>query len=204
MHIPSIHISLRKRESAIAFFDRAGRALREDLIILIGLLTIKIIIINKMTKYFCYSLFRRTSFLCADVKKRSKRNHLPALYFSTKSLVTIEYYEVQSGLYWLGIAVNFTADRLSFVFKIQIKYCYLTEITKSTGQPEAVNRFFQLWLSLNIFAFKHGLRFHVGMFKYKLRHRGANRLLLCIRKYLTYSLSIHISLWTPLCNCNSR
>jgi len=50
-----------------------------------------------MTKFICYSLFRRTSFLCADVKKRSKRNHLPALYFSTKSLVVIEFYKVQSG-----------------------------------------------------------------------------------------------------------
>ena len=62
-----------------------------------GFFTIKIIIINEMTKIICYSLFRRTSFLCADVKKRSKRNHLPALYFSTKSLVVIEFYEVQSG-----------------------------------------------------------------------------------------------------------
>jgi len=51
-----------------------------------------------MTKIICYSLFCRTSFLCADVKKRSKRNHLPSPQFCSKSLAIIEFYIVQSFL----------------------------------------------------------------------------------------------------------
>ena len=39
--------------NAIAFFDRAGRALRGDLLILWGFFTHKINNINDIAKYFC-------------------------------------------------------------------------------------------------------------------------------------------------------
>jgi len=72
IHVPSIHISLKKRDGAIAFFDRAGRALREDLIILIGFSTLIIIIINEMTKYFCYSYFAGLLFFVRMSRNEAK------------------------------------------------------------------------------------------------------------------------------------
>ena len=44
-----------------------------------------------MTKYFCYSQFHRTSFLVADVKKRSKRTISKTRHFVPKALLILSF-----------------------------------------------------------------------------------------------------------------
>ena len=150
----------------------------------------------QITFSFCSTLNWRTSFLCANVKKRSKRNHLPAWYFPFQIIVRLSFNrcnsdfndpELQLFLRW--IAQIFLTNSFS-------KFIALQKKMNPISIPKVGTRFFY-----SNFPFTYHLfRMVQDVFQFILNQIPCLGEQTCFLPApipdLKYSVSIHISLKT--------